>query len=197
LHSIAFFSAGIVARGVHWLIADNLVEAPRHQKLLQQSLNDLPVIMFANGEDLSSKDLERMVKSHSFSQGQSLHPAVHLLTSKRLTAGTVLVRFAHLFEKDEDPSYGLTVEEEAGAFLQRLGCKGPAVEVTASGNQNLSTAMARRRSFSSEISVPGTVNENMKVMANDTYELNNWKITLQPMEVRTFKVDCPLMPHIQ
>ena len=142
--------------------------------------------MFADLKEFSGYDLEKILKSHSFSKGQGLNDGIHLLTFKKLTSDTALVRFAHLFEENEDPSYGRVLEEDAGAFLQKLGCKGPAVEVTASGNQNLSTAVTKRRLFTDEILAYG----KRSALANDTYELDNWKITLNPMEVRTFRVKC-------
>jgi len=77
-----FTSAGIVARGVHWLMVSDLDTAGRERRQLQQLLNDPPLTLYAPGADdlVDKSTADTLTRTFSLTAGSALPEGTHILT---------------------------------------------------------------------------------------------------------------------
>lgn len=117
---------------------------------------------------------------------------VHLLTLEPWKQNAILVRFEHIFAKDEDPKYSQPVSFDFEDVFRGINVASLR-ETTLSANQWLNEA--NRLQFKAEtvadesnvIPVSEEYSESNELEEeNDDY--TNFKITLNPMEIRTFVV---------
>ena len=153
-------------------------------------------------------------RTFSLTNDRIMHHGSHLLTLMRSSPHKLLVRVAHLFDDGEDSKSGVSTTEDLGGVLELFHCEGRPVELTLSGNQRLKDAEARRYKWSagrnmsihngheaeskegkgSYSEMPDgkaelAVGENDESTASDGFK-GSWHVHLNPMEVRTYEVDC-------
>lgn len=156
-------------------------------------------------------------RTFSITNDRIMHHASHLLTLMRPSANKLLVRIAHLFDDGEDPKLGVPTTEDVGSLLEQFHCEGRPVELTLSGNQRLKDAEERRLRFragrsmnvhtgGSEVAGSGDEEEEGGMISKAGIEEDidrwlskdesiekvegSWRAHLNPMEVRTYEVDC-------
>jgi hypothetical protein len=189
---------GLIARGVHWITAAPTSAAAKSRRALQQLLSDPPVLSFGslpNLRRITEQNTYGLRPTFSITDGRTMHSALHLVTVLRSSPHRLLVRVAHLFDANEDDEYGVPVVSNVGEILRSYGCIGTVEETTASGNQKLSEAEARRLQFRPRHE-PSNTRES-KLWSNTTLErmsgginFDTWEIELLPMELRTFEIEC-------
>ena len=96
---------GLVARGVHRVMLAPREDAARQRRMLQQELNDPPLLGFgpiparpeSGAGGGGGGGIVGLRRTFSLSEGHILHSNLHLLTLMD-TGDSFLVRLAHLFE---------------------------------------------------------------------------------------------------
>lgn len=122
---------------------------------------------------------------------QSLPKNVHLLTFEPWKSDSILVRFEHILEKDEDKKYSQNATFsliDVFDFFNVADVR----ETTLAGNQWLNEAerfkfRADSENFEQIPSSTGQANfTNLGDSVSTPLASDGYKITLQPMEIRTF-----------
>lgn len=102
---------GLVVRGRHRIIVNDIKESIRQMRIMSKSLNLKPLIAFkkrnlARPIRNPAQRAQRQLDSSKFvGLNKKLPPNLHLLTLEPWTDGRILVRLEHLFEINEDPKY--------------------------------------------------------------------------------------------
>ncbi|XP_058121282.1 lysosomal alpha-mannosidase-like [Anopheles ziemanni] len=186
------YGAGLVARGKHWLYfgsSQKAVSPTLHAKerFLQNKVL-LPSWTFVNSVDsvLSYDDYLSNFRNIYSAIAQQLPTNVNLLTLEPWKDGTVLVRFEHLFEKNEDPVYSQAVRFNVRNVLFALNIES-IHETTLGANQWKEDSV--RLQFTTE-STANEIFDNVFETENIPIveETTDFDIELQPMEIRTFVV---------
>ncbi|XP_015929798.1 lysosomal alpha-mannosidase isoform X1 [Parasteatoda tepidariorum] len=172
---------GLVIRGSHYLIFSNISASASKHRPLAQSFFMQPQLSFA---EYNMSDASYMKSFKMFSSGlkTQLPPNVHLLTLEPWKAGTVLMRFEHMYEFDEDP----ILSKRAVLSLQNLFNGFDVVsteETTLSANQFLSDA---KRLCWNEVGKKN-VCEDFLPKGSQKIRKSLLKFDLTPMQIRTFK----------
>ncbi|KAG1649694.1 Lysosomal alpha-mannosidase [Nymphon striatum] len=97
LNEVAY-GVGVVARGIHYVQLSKVESANVLHRKLGQQLFMSPWISFSE-----SKSDESNKKKQFSGLKKTLPSNVHLLTLEKWTAGTILIRLEHFFEKVDDP----------------------------------------------------------------------------------------------
>ena len=101
-------------------------------------------------------------------------------------------------DKEEEENEDLGLSEDIGALLSQFHCTGRAVEMTASANQLRKDSEKRRLRFNPGRSMHvlnSSVSSNSGRMVvsrrrEEIEEKKGWVVHLNPMEVRTYEIDC-------
>ncbi|XP_053673637.1 lysosomal alpha-mannosidase-like [Anopheles nili] len=179
------YGAGLVARGKHWLTFGassrnkSLAYTQAAKERFLQNKVHLPSWVFVSPSGgIAYEDyLNRFEKNHSF-LSNALPMNVHLLTLEPWKDGTVLLRFEHLFEKDEDTQYSLPVQVDMQEVFANFTIVS-AYETTLAGNQWKETA--QRLAF-------GLKQKQKDIAPLDRMPKNPLRFDLKPMEIKTFVV---------
>jgi alpha-mannosidase len=105
------------------------------RRTLQQLVSDPPILGFSPFPSSSSKIHNRL---YSLVKNATLPRNVHLLTLMRTEEGGLIVRFAHVYGKEENEEMGLTVEFDLNEVLHGFKSWNKVVELTLSTNQRVS-----------------------------------------------------------
>lgn len=167
---------GLVIRGTHYLIFNNITSAARKHRPLAQKIFLQPELSFATYNSSEAEFIKKFRTKYSGLK-TSLPPNVHLLTMEPWKKGTKLLRFEHIFEFDDDP----VLSKPVTVVLKDLFTDFDIVsltETTLSANQFIKDA--RRLNWntgrSNDIGKPGT---------NDK-AVSDLIVSLIPMQIRTF-----------
>lgn len=111
---------------------------------------------------------------------------MHLLTYEPWKDGTVLVRFEHIYEQNEDPEYARSVSFNLNEVFQSLKIK-EIRETTLAANQWLNEA--KRLTFTAN-STNGLrhQSEYTQMQTSKLVDVSDLTITLEAMQIRTFVV---------
>ncbi|XP_050072465.1 lysosomal alpha-mannosidase-like [Anopheles maculipalpis] len=174
------FNTGLVARGKHWLVfgsshIDTTPTQAAKERFLQNKVH-LPSWIFVTASENFSFDqyLNEFEKNFTF-LANPLPPNVHLLTMEPWKDDAVLVRFEHLFAKDEDPQYSVPVQidvQDLFAGVDVISLR----ETTLAGNQWKEES--KRMSYG----LGGKEQTSPKQRNNN----DQFLVEVKPMEIRTF-----------
>ncbi|XP_049286781.1 lysosomal alpha-mannosidase-like isoform X4 [Anopheles funestus] len=183
------YGTGLVARGKHWLFfgssqKDASPTLQAKERFLQNKVL-LPSWPFVTPVDnlLTYDDYLSNFRNIYSAIAQQLPANVNLLTLEPWKDGTVLVRFEHLFEKNEDPVYSQVVRINVRNVLFALNIES-IHETTLAANQWKMDS--QRLQFSAESSA-NEINPKQQV-EHVPQDSTDFDIELQPMEIRTFVV---------
>ncbi|XP_058064992.1 lysosomal alpha-mannosidase-like, partial [Anopheles bellator] len=135
------FGGGLIARGKHWLIfgpsskvgAQGQTQAAK-ERVLQRRVHLAPWVFNAKSNGVSFEDFSGQTRRNFASVKDVLPLSVHLLTLEPWTDDEVLVRFEHIFETNEDPSYSQPVEFDIQDWFEHYQIT-DIKETTLAGNQ--------------------------------------------------------------
>lgn len=202
--------AGLVTRGVHWLVLEAREEAARPRRTAQQLLNDPPLVAYGAiprhvGSSGAATDggggIVGLRRQFSLSEGHILHSSAHLLTLKETGVQSFLVRLAHLYQEGEDPALARPIVENLNAVLQLFEYR-EVRELSLSANQLRSEV--RRQRFKAgtaldggggsgarrgrALALAGEESQGAAVLCTRGCADGELLVTLRPMEVRTFEL---------
>ncbi|ETN65165.1 lysosomal alpha-mannosidase [Anopheles darlingi] len=108
------FGKGLVARGKHWILfgAKNTEASPTieaRERFLQNRVLLPNWLFFSDASDFKYEDWQKQYTNIYSALSLSLPLNVHLLTFEPWQDNSILVRFEHLLEADEDPLYSKPV----------------------------------------------------------------------------------------
>lgn len=171
---------GLVIRGTHYLLFNNITSAASKHRPLAQKILLQPELSFAI---YNSSEAEFIKKFRTKYNGLKtpLPPNVHLLTMEPWKRGTKLLRFEHFFEFDDDP----VLSKPATVVLKDLFTDFDIVsltETTLSANQFLKDA--RRLVWNSGQS--NDIFSAIRKPGADDKAVGDLVISLNPMQIRTF-----------
>lgn len=113
----------------------------------------------------------------------SLPANVNLLTFEAWkNPSTYLVRFEHLFEKDEDTLYSAPITLDLEVVFSKFDISSIR-ETTLAGNQWIEDS-SRLKFYADPVPIPEEVNNRIKHRSD-----NSLKVKLNPMEIRTFVIE--------
>ena len=188
---------GLIARGTHWIHISSPDTAAVQRRLLQQEMNDIPVIGFFTRPHAACKMRHAMNPTYSFLPENALmNFPLHLLTLMPAPRKeSLILRIAHQMDVAEGGVYEVI---DASALIQLVGNMGCSVkgtrEVTLTTNQDV-LKQPQRMHFDSSDTIGGV--KCSDIFGNGTMKKNilepkrNIKendIGLNPMQIRTFEI---------
>ncbi|CAG7723264.1 unnamed protein product [Allacma fusca] len=193
------YGTGLVTRGKHWIVfaGDTTgVPASIHRPLAQEIFMDR-ILAFRDSTPadeiyLSGANVHTSETLYS-KLSRVLPPNCHLLTLKKLAVNEYLIRFEHIYEKNEDKdlSTGIVISvQELEEVLKFKSIR----ETTLGGNQWKDEAkrfqwkvVGAQEGLSEERKATQTVDDSASTNTYHTLEESAAKtITLSPMQIRTF-----------
>eukprot|EP00245_Coleochaete_scutata_P006046 TRINITY_DN20159_c0_g1_i1.p1 TRINITY_DN20159_c0_g1~~TRINITY_DN20159_c0_g1_i1.p1 ORF type:complete len:1052 (-),score=194.38 TRINITY_DN20159_c0_g1_i1:847-4002(-) len=175
---------GLTVRGTLHVNLNPPKEAVRWRRTHAQHLL-LPLqLSFALEEGLGSDQWLNTHKAHysSLKAGVELPPNVHLLTLQELADGKILLRLAHIYEKDEDSELGKPVTVNLGEFFADR-CLDSLTELTLTAN--LKKKELRRHKWHTEKPEEPASSDSQPW---HWFGVRDFNVKLVPMEIRTFSV---------
>ena len=173
--------AGLTMRGRHWLYFGPIADANQVRRQLIEGLNFPPTLAFASGAIKTAQP--------SFSAIAAAFPdnvKLTTLTSNyaAFNDGALMLRVAHLYSVGEHPTLSAPATVSFADIFSKTGLTITSMrETTLSGNQDKAEWEAKKLHW--ETDVPAPYQSYVPFDASDA-EL---KVTLRPMEVRTFLVN--------
>ena len=173
------FGTGLVARGKHFLLLDSPNSSARLHRPIAQQLFMHPLTTY------SLTSLPFANYSASYHQiwsalSKDLPINVHLLTFDQLNTSQYLIRVEHYFEKNEDEIYSQAVTFDLANLFEREGKISEITEMAIGGNLVLSDM--KRLQWTTENG------ETSNIDVIEKASVSNTTITLNPMQIRTFRV---------
>lgn len=178
--------AGLTMRGRHWIIFDEIDAVHATRRTLSEQLNFPPLLGFTGVAPPPTPPASALL-------GAELPPNVKLVTLTNnyieLHNGQLLLRLSHLYAAGEHPTLSTPVDIDLSAIFSKQGLTiKNAVETTVTASKPLPTGGA------SHVWKTHTTSEAMareaSAIAEGAFEtrvpLAFPKVTLRPMEVRTF-----------
>jgi len=176
--------AGLTMRGKHWIVFDTIANAHEARRTLSEGINFPATLAFAS-----------QAAHPSFSAiSATLPPNVKLVTLTNNYAdhndGQWLLRLSHLYQANEHPSLAQPVTFNLEDVFSKAGLKiTGATETTLTANQPLNEFEARKHRWVTR-AANTDVEKQMQEIASDAFEtrvaFSYPKVTIRPMEVRTF-----------
>ncbi|UJR26764.1 hypothetical protein I4U23_008079 [Adineta vaga] len=173
------FGQGLVVRGKHFLIVEPPASSAAYHRIGSQRLFMHPLATYAL--------VQQPYASYSASYRQTwsaltdtLPMNVHLLTLDQLGPKEYLVRVEQYFELNEDETYSHPVTFDLQSIIKSLGTINNLVEMTLAGNLALSDLHRLKWVTGNE--------EMAQTNVPQETTLTDTNITLNPMEIRTFRV---------
>ncbi|KAL3141201.1 hypothetical protein ABBQ38_003541 [Trebouxia sp. C0009 RCD-2024] len=188
-------SAGLIARGRHWLTLQDPKSAALVRRTFQQRLNDPPILSFGPlPKQAAGGLLHESGLALQFSALRAALPFnVHLLTLKALPNNSVLLRLAHLYQVDEHGDLAQPAEVMLRDMFDSWKLS-TVSELSLSANQLQSDI--RRLKWHPGKSLSGETHEEMPLFEHQAAVrchgqqcLDSLKIVLNPMEIRTFLLE--------
>ncbi|KAL3162416.1 hypothetical protein ABBQ32_010087 [Trebouxia sp. C0010 RCD-2024] len=187
-------SAGLVARGRHWLTLQDRKSAALVRRTFQQRLNDPPILSFGPLPKQAGGLLHESGLALQFSALRAALPFnVHLLTLKALPNNSVLLRLAHLYQVDEHGDLAQPAEVILWDMFDSWKLS-TVSELSLSANQLQSDI--QRLKWHPGKSLSGETQDEMPqfehqaaVRCHGQQCLESLKIVLNPMEIRTFLLE--------
>ena len=194
------YEKGLVARGKHYLLFDfDINEAHRRARLLANEIYAQPLITF-DYEINKFKKEERYNKKLTI----SLPENVNLMTLESISQNQppeidnlYLVRFEHLFDIDEHPMLSLPAKISIKDFIEGFFDREiNYIHETTLGGDRFKDDMLKERLYWNEASGFQTgfgfrlLDKSNNVTLNTDYID---EIELQPMEIRTFKIQLSMV----
>ncbi|XP_031630105.1 lysosomal alpha-mannosidase-like [Contarinia nasturtii] len=182
------YGKGLIARGTSYFVL-----GPKHTDTTSTEANErfiqLQTLLpswpfFSNASGLSSDKWRNTYKNVFSGLSHSLPKNIHLLTFEPWTSNSVLIRFEHILAKDEDSQYSEAVTFNFQDVFQSLDVKSIR-ETTLSANQWLNEV--KRLHFKANDENSNEVNLSMETFTSEAS--NDFQITLNAMEIRTFIVE--------
>ncbi|XP_001866193.2 lysosomal alpha-mannosidase [Culex quinquefasciatus] len=179
------YGLGLVARGKHYLLFDTvkeskMVSVQARERFLQNQVLTPAWKFLSDASDFDFESWQSSFNNAFSALSGSLPLNVNLLTFEPWKQPhSYLIRFEHLLEKDEDPLYSLPVTIDIAQLFGSFKIAN-AKETTLAANQWLEDAT--RLKFTAD---PVPITE--KVVESKLSE--GLKITLKPMEIRTFVIE--------
>ncbi|XP_052868628.1 lysosomal alpha-mannosidase-like [Anopheles cruzii] len=197
------FGKGMVARGKHWVIfGPRTATSPTleaRERFLQNQVLLPNWLFFSDVSDFNYEDWQKQYTNIYSALSLSLPLNVHLLTFEPWHDNSILVRFEHLLEADEDPLYSKPVRFNVQDVFRQFSIE-QVRETTLAANQlkedstrmkfkpdpsyivyGSDTGRSSRVDTSRSAPRPRSVADTGRNIADDGFE-----IVLNPMQIRTF-----------
>jgi lysosomal alpha-mannosidase len=173
------FGEGLVVRGRHFLIAEPPASSALLHRVGSQRLFMNPLATFALPQSTYA-NYSAAYRQTWTALADTLPLNVHLLTLDQLGAKDYLVRVEHFFELSEDDTYSHPVTFDLQSLFKSIGTISNTVEMALGGN--LVLADMKRLDWV-------TGDEHLSQMnVPKEKSLKDTNITLNPMQIRTFRV---------
>jgi len=178
--------AGLTMRGRHLLIFDTLENVRAERRRLSEALNFPPLLGFTDAPPPKTAPTSFL--------NAALPPNVKLVTLTNNYAdfhqGKLLLRLSHLYAVGEHPTLSLPVDVDLSTVFAKEGLRiSGAEETTVTGSKQLAAGSTGGHVWTTHAATPAAAAEMAKIDAHAyaarvpfTYP----KLTLRPMEVRTF-----------
>ncbi|KAG9442661.1 hypothetical protein H6P81_018515 [Aristolochia fimbriata] len=171
---------GLTIRGKYYLSVDKKGTGARWRRSFGQQVYSPFLLAFIH-EDENKWKANRIAHSTLMDSNYSLPQNVAIITLEELDDGTVLVRFAHLFEDGEDAEYSNMVTVELKKMFARRRIK----EVK---ETNLSANQEKTLMKTLQWKVEGDQDVTSKALRGAPLSLTSLTVELGPMEIRTFVI---------
>jgi alpha-mannosidase len=168
--------AGLTMRGVHWLVFDKVEAAHETRRALSELINFPATLAIAPKDVRYGGDYSAL--------GKDLPPNIKLVTLTNNYAahndGKLMLRLSHLYEAGEHPTLAQPVTVNLSEVFNKANLKiTGATETTLTGNQPISSIKPFKwHTFGSVSNSPAPFEERVA--------FDFPKVTIRPMEVRTF-----------
>ncbi|UXI16369.1 Mite allergen Der p7 [Sarcoptes scabiei] len=182
LNEPGFNDKGLVIRGKHSLLLSKTNDAARRYRKLSKEILLEPIMGFHKLSDQFDFDEPRWHKRRSFSRAKSWPKNVHLLTLEQWSNEEILVRFEHIFQKDEDSNLSKPVRIDLKNLFESLTIV-EVKEMTLAANQDVSS-LEKRLYFKHKSSNDNANIENIR--RPNTKDIKLMEFELYPMQIRTF-----------
>ncbi|EAT42738.1 AAEL005749-PA [Aedes aegypti] len=181
------YGTGLIARGKHYLVfgskAPQMMPVQVWERVLQNHVLLPPWMFLSDATDVSFEDWQSNYVNMFSAMEASLPANVNLLTFEAWkNPSTYLVRFEHLFEKDEDTLYSAPITLDLEVVFSKFDISSIR-ETTLAGNQWIEDS-SRLKFYADPVPIPEEVNNRIKHRSD-----NSLKVKLNPMEIRTFVIE--------
>eukprot|EP01119_Soliformovum_irregulare_P015649 TRINITY_DN4429_c0_g1_i8.p1 TRINITY_DN4429_c0_g1~~TRINITY_DN4429_c0_g1_i8.p1 ORF type:complete len:877 (-),score=245.06 TRINITY_DN4429_c0_g1_i8:14-2644(-) len=171
-----------IVRTTQRIIFDPIVNASRRYRSEMASLNQPPVLLFANAGSVSKYIRENVV---TFSAMDAKLPEnVDLLTFKMLNTGQVLLRLQNIFAVGEDEELSKSVSLDLNSLFPALQIE-QVTEVSLSANQPIQEMHRLKWKVAESKSESKEPKEFQTILDVD---VKNAKVTLSAQQIRTFVI---------
>mmetsp|Transcript_59280 Transcript_59280/g.162642 ORF Transcript_59280/g.162642 Transcript_59280/m.162642 type:complete len:809 (-) Transcript_59280:378-2804(-) len=181
--------AGLTMRGRHWIVFDTIDAAHAARRTLSEQLNFPPLLAFSPHAPKAAPALPSAVTA-------ALPPNVKLVTLTSNYAdhndGALLLRLSHLYQVGEHPTLAQPVTIDLQEVFGGAGLKiASAIETTLSANQPIAKWEASKHDWSAQsraanTAVQAQLDATAKAAFVERPRFAFPKVTLRPMDVRTF-----------
>lgn len=169
---------GIVVTGKQYLLLSDLSDGIKELRVTMDKIY-LPFTSFYSSQVI---DVRKNVLDSKL--GMDLPVNVHVVSLERLPENKLLLRLGHQFAVEEDSILSQNIEVDVAELLSAFKPVG-IIETTLSANQDKATQQKEKIQWKYSL--------NNKVIKNNLLArldgVDGFKVTLQPMQIRTFIVD--------
>ncbi|XP_062548695.1 lysosomal alpha-mannosidase-like [Armigeres subalbatus] len=180
------YGVGLIARGKHYLLigskAPQITPIQVRERVLQNRVMLSPWLFVSDATDVSFDQWQSNFVNMYSTMIASLPANVNLLTFEAWKQpATYLVRFEHLFEKNEDSLYSAPVTLDLEVVFSEFEIV-DVRETTLAANQWKEDS-SRLKFYADPVPVPEEVTRK-----NTINKMNSMEVELTPMEIRTFVI---------
>ncbi|KAJ1368392.1 hypothetical protein KIN20_029517 [Parelaphostrongylus tenuis] len=154
---------GVVARGTHYVLFGDVKNAAAIHRPLAIDIFHHPHLAFSRVENAS--EYMKSYKMEFSAMQRSLPDFAHIMTLERLHRKSLLLRLEHIFQSEEDVENSKPMKVDLKNLFTQFKIVGM-TELMLAANRNISSSDEKANWF-----------------------LDDYVITLKPMEIRTFKLD--------
>lgn len=172
---------GLIVRGKQYVYLDDIASSVRLHRVAAQRLYMSPSLAITP-LTTSADDYSKKFHTTWSSLKNRLPDNVHLLTLEQWVAGSVLVRFEHFFEKDEDPVLSMPAIVQLKDLFAPFSIDS-VDELTLGADQMLSDAVRLQWTVQDY----GRTERDMKAFVTPV-DPQKLEVVLKPMQIRTFQV---------
>ncbi|XP_050094316.1 lysosomal alpha-mannosidase-like [Anopheles aquasalis] len=180
------FGSGLVARGKHWLIFGKSSAVTvkgetqkAKERFLQRNVHLPSWVFLTNADGLSFENFVAQSNNNFSFLSRPLPTNVHLLTMEPWKDGSVLIRFEHIFEKNEDPLLSAGAQFDVTDLFQ--GYQIISIrETTLAGNQWMDDVQ--------RLVYGGSKAKQNGANGTEKSHPTPYQIVLNPMQIRTYVV---------
>jgi len=177
---------GLITRGKHRVLLTTPEEAAQNHRKQGELMLSPPVVSFAVNpyEDIKWKD----IPTNFTALKQVLPENIHLLTLETVDENHMIIRLEHFYEKDEDAKLSKPVTIQ----LKGLFADFQIISVTEL-NLSANQLLAEKKMW--DWNIINDDDENKDNVPLDKHIADKYEITLQPMQIRTFKIEIKRSLH--